>query len=141
MRLKVLIMTVMLSALAPHTATQAQRFGGDQWQELCRQTVDFGIDNDTIKISDNEDFHGNRAFRKLRFVAGGNDVWMIAIGLVFLNGYREDVCVDRMIDRDGEFIVDLPGERSFLRQIDMKYSANPRISFSIGGIWSASHFG
>jgi hypothetical protein len=51
-----------------------------------------------------------------------------------MNGYSEDVRVDKVIRNGGELLVDLPGERSFLRQIDMQYSSNFGFSFGSGGL-------
>lgn len=128
---------VALAALTAVTPAQAQRGpggGGDNWEMLGRQTVGFGNDRDSIQISQNEGWFRDKSFRTLRFVAEGNDVSLIALRLVYLNGHAEDLRVDRMIRRGQDLRVDLPGERSFLRQIDMQYKGNVGLSIGAGGI-------
>ena len=134
MRLRAVLLSAILLALTPFATAYAQRGGDDRWEQLGRQTVGLGVDRDVIKISDSEDFYRNRAFRQLRFRAEGNDVNMMSLTLVYLNGHREELRIGKMIRRDGELVVDLPGERSFLRAIEMQYSANPSISFGSGGL-------
>jgi hypothetical protein len=135
MRIRMALAIAMLCLAALPMAAQAQKFGpGDRWEELGRQTVGFGVDNDTIRLNQNEDFYRNRAYRTLRFTAEGNEVNLIALRLIFMNGYVEDVRVDRTIPRGGELLVDLPGERSYLRQIDMRYRSGIGLSLGGGGI-------
>jgi hypothetical protein len=92
---------------------------------LGEQRVGFRVDRDTINIGQSEDWFRNRSFRSLRFHADGNDVQMMAIRLVYLNGHVEDIRVNRPIRRGGDLRVDLRGDRSFLRQIDMTYRSRP----------------
>jgi hypothetical protein len=114
---------------------QAQRpRGPDAWELLGEKSVGLGVDRDSIVISHGEEWYRNRAFRTLRFVAEGNDVHLISIRIVYLNGHAEDVRVDRVIRRNGELLVDLRGERSFLRQVDMRYRSNVGLSVGGGGI-------
>ena len=87
---------------------------------LGEQRVGFRVDRDTINIGQSEDWFRNRAFGALRFHADGNDVHMMAIRLVYLNGHSEDLRVDRQIRAGGDLRVDLRGDRSYLRQIEMK---------------------
>lgn len=122
----------LIAAIAP---VQAQRGpGGDNWEMLGRQTVGFGTDRDSIRISENESFFRDKAFKTLRFAAEGNDVNLISITLVYINGYSEELRVDRTIRRGGDLVVDLPGERSYLRQIDMRYRGGVGLSIGGGGI-------
>lgn len=122
----------VVAALSP---VQAQRGpGGDNWEMLGRQTVGFGTDRDSIRISENEGFFRDKAFRTLRFAAEGNDVDLISITLVYINGQSEEVRVGRVIRRGSDLAVDLPGERSYLRQIDMRYRGGVGLSIGGGGI-------
>jgi hypothetical protein len=88
---------------------------------LGEQRVGFRVDRDTIKIGQSEDWFRDRSFRALRFHADGNDVHMMGIRLVYLNGHVEDVRVDGRIRSGGNLRVNLRGDRSYLRQIDMTY--------------------
>jgi hypothetical protein len=92
---------------------------------LGEQRVGFRVDRDTIDIGQSEDWFRNRAFRSLRFHADDNDVHMMAIRLVYLNGHIEDLRVNRQIRAGGDLRVDLRGDRSYIRQIEMTYRARP----------------
>jgi hypothetical protein len=50
---------------------------------------------------------------------------MMAIRLVYLNGHTEDLRVDRRIRAGGDMRVELRGDRSYLRQIEMTYRSRP----------------
>jgi hypothetical protein len=92
---------------------------------LGEQRVGFRVDRDTINIGQSEDWFRNRSFRSLRFRADGNDVHMMAVRLVYLNGHTEDLRVDRRIRAGGDMRVELRGDRSYLRQIEMTYRSRP----------------
>jgi hypothetical protein len=92
---------------------------------LGEQRVGFRVDRDTINIGQSEDWFRNRAFRSFRFHADGNDVHMMAIRLVYLNGHIEDLPLDRQIRAGGDLRVDLRGDRSYIRQIEMTYRSRP----------------
>lgn len=92
---------------------------------LGEQRVGFGVDRDVINIGRGEDWYRDRWFRALHFAAERNDIHMISIRLVYLNGYAEDLRVDRLIRQGTQLAVDLGGQRSFLRQIEMTYRSRP----------------
>jgi len=121
----------MLLTLVGGPAEAQRPRGPDAWELLGEKTVGLGVDHDSIVISHGEEWYRNRAFRTLRFVAEGNDVHLISIRIVYLNGHAEDLRIDRMIRRGGDLLVDLRGERSYLRQVDMRYRSN--IGLSVGG--------
>jgi hypothetical protein len=92
---------------------------------LGEQRVGFGVDRDVINIGRAEDWYRDRWFRALHFAAERNDIHMISIRLVYLNGYAEDFRIDRLIRQGTQLAVDLGGQRSFLRQIEMTYRSRP----------------
>ena len=92
---------------------------------LGEQRVGFRVDRDTINIGQSEDWFRNRSFRSLRFHADGNDVHMMAIRLIYLNGHAEDLRVDQRLRAGGDLRVDLRGDRSYLSQIEMTYRSRP----------------
>ena len=92
---------------------------------LGEQRVGFRVDRDTITINQSEDWFRNRSFRSLRFKADGNDVHMMAVRLVYLNGHNEDLRVDRSIRAGGDMRIELRGDRSYLKQIEMTYRSRP----------------
>lgn len=92
---------------------------------LGQQRVGFRVDRDIIRVNQGEDWFRNRRYRALYFQAEGNDVYMMSIRLVYLNGFAEDFRVDRVIRQGDDLPIDLRGERSFIRQIEMVYRSRP----------------
>jgi hypothetical protein len=110
---------------APPALVRVAPGPGPDWVVLGRQTVGFAVDRDAINIGQSEDWFRTRSFRTLHIEAQRNDVHMISIRLVYLNGYGEDFRIDRLI-RQGELLpIDLRGERSYLRRIELTYRARP----------------
>jgi hypothetical protein len=121
------MMLVLMGALA--TDANAQRWREwereRQWQLLGERSVGFGVDRDVIRVGQGEDWYRDRRFRTLHFIAEGNDVYMMSIRLVYFNGYGEDFRVDQLIRQGDDFPIDLRGERSFIRAIEMVYRSRP----------------
>jgi len=92
---------------------------------LGERLVDFRVDRDIIDIGQSEEWYRNRQFRSLYFRAERNDVFMMGVRIVYLNGWTEDFRVDRLIPQGGEYVLDLRGDRSYLRQIEMTYRSRP----------------
>ena len=113
----------------------AQRFDRDrdgrrgglnpEWVLLGEKSVGFRVDRDVINIGHGEDWYRERRFRMLQFVADRNDVHMMSIRLVYMNGYGEDFRVDRLIRQGDSLPLDLRGERSYIRRIEMVYRSRP----------------
>jgi hypothetical protein len=115
-------MTV-LCAFVP--AANAQRRDRNELILLGEQQVGFRVDRDVINVAQTEDWYRTRAFKTLHFRAERNDVHMMSIRIVYMNGYAEDFRTDRLI-RDGQdLVVDLRGDRSFIRRVEMVYRARP----------------
>jgi hypothetical protein len=126
------VIAALLLAVAAVSPAAAQRGGGSEWELLGEQTVSFGRDRDVVEINRSEDYFRDRRYRQLRFVVTGSDVLMRSITLNYLNGYSEQLSVDRLLRVGEQVPIDLRGERSFLRQIVMDYSARPGIDLSRG---------
>lgn len=125
---------IVLGGMASEAAAQRRDRDGDrrdrggdrrEWVLLGEQAVGFRVDRDVIRINQSEDWYRSRRFRTLHFKAQGNDIHMMSIRLVYMNGFGEDFRVDRLIRQGDEMPVDLRGERSFVRQIEMVYRARP----------------
>lgn len=127
MRVRALVLGLALALSAAMPLAHAQRGGGgdSQWEFLGEQRVGFTVDKDTITINQNEAWFRTRRFKSLRFVAEGNEVHMISARLVYLNGHAEDLRIDRLIPSGGQLAVDLKGEKSYIRQIEMVYRSKP----------------
>lgn len=118
---------LVLTALATDAMAQ-RRDRGDrdrEWVLLGEQSVGFRVDRDTIRIGQSEDWYRDRAFRRLHLVAEGNDIHLIAVRLVYFNGFGEDYRVDRLIRPGEDQAIELRGDRSFVRQIELTYRARP----------------
>lgn len=116
LRSAVLAILALMIAL-PASAQRAQR----DWVLLGQQEVGFMVDRDVINV----EREGIR-FSQLRIEAERNDVYLISLRLVYQNGFAEDFRVDRELKAGLEaFPVDLRGERSYLRRIEMVYRARP----------------
>src|SRR3954453_3716779 len=96
-----------------------------EWELLGQKRVGFGIDRDVIQVGQSEDWYRTRRFRSLHFQALRNDVHMLSIRLVYLNGFGEDFRVDRLIRQGEDLPLDLRGERSFIGRIEMIYRSRP----------------
>lgn len=92
---------------------------------LGQKRVGFRVDRDIIRVDQSEDWYRSRRYRTLYFQAEGNDVHMMSIRLVYLNGYAEDFRIDRLIRQGDDLPIDLRGERSYIRQIEMVYRSRP----------------
>jgi hypothetical protein len=92
---------------------------------LGEKQVGFLVDRDVIRVNQPEDWFRERAFTALRFQAERNDIHMISIRVVYLNGYAEDFRVDQLIRQGADLRVDLRGDRSYIRQIEMVYRSRP----------------
>jgi hypothetical protein len=105
---------------------EGRRGGFDpDWVLLGEKSVAFRVDRDVINIGHGEDWYRDRRFRQLRFVADRNDVHMMSIRLVYHNGFAEDFRVDRLIRQGDSLPLDLRGDRSFIRRIEMVYRSRP----------------
>jgi Protein of unknown function (DUF2541) len=115
----------MTGAQAQYRDRDANRGGRPELVLLGEQQVGFRVDRDVINIGQNEDWYRSRAFRNLHFRAERNDVHMMNIRVVYMNGFAEEFRTDRLIRNGQDLVVDLRGERSFIRSIEMVYRARP----------------
>lgn len=113
---------LVLALLA--TDAMAQR-RDREWILLGEQTVGFGVDRDTVRIGQSEDWYRDRAFRRLHLVAERNDIYLISLRLVYFNGFSEEYRVDRLIREGTDQAIELRGDRSFVRAIEMLYRSRP----------------
>jgi len=97
----------------------------DDWLLLGEQKVGFGVDKDVINVRHAEDWFRNRAFRMLHFVTEDNDLHLMSLRIVYFNGFTEEIRVDKQIRAGGHVAVDLRGDKSFLRRIEMTYRSKP----------------
>jgi hypothetical protein len=103
------------------------RVSREDWELLGRQTVGFGQDRDIIRVNQTESgWRGRgRGIDKVHFTAENNEVFMNSIRVTYLNGVSEEYRIGKLIPNGGDLAVDLPGERSFIREIEMSYRSRP----------------
>lgn len=118
-----LLLTLMI---AP---SQAQRGpGGDRWVPLGELKVGFVADRDVLRLTrDEEWFRREGPFSDLRLTAERNDVHLINVRVVYLNGFAEDYKIDQLLRQRQSINIDLRGDRSYLRQIEFIYRS--RLNF------------
>ncbi|MEZ5843244.1 MAG: hypothetical protein R3D27_05855 [Hyphomicrobiaceae bacterium] len=117
--LRALVATaILITALALGRPAEARE---SRWVLLGEHRVGFQADRDVIRLNRDEGW-----FRALRLDAERNDVYVFKLTLVYLNGYREEIPVNRML-RAGERSpsIDLNAERSFIREIELSYRSRP----------------
>jgi hypothetical protein len=96
-----------------------------EWILLGEKAVGFRVDRDTIVVNHPEDWYRNRGFRRLHLIAERSDIHLMAVRLIYMNGYEEDFPVDRRIQDGQDQPIDLHGERKYLRRIEMTYRSRP----------------
>ena len=116
---------VLAGVMAADANAQRRDRFDPEWVLLGEKSVGFRVDRDVINIGQGEDWYRDRRFRQLRFVAERNDVHMMSIRLVYFNGFGEDFRVDRLIRQGEDLPIDLRGDRSFIRRIEMVYRSRP----------------
>ena len=126
--LGVLAGALLVAGLAGDASAQRRDRDRDRdrdWTLLGEKSVGFRVDRDVIRISHAEDWYRDRSFRRLHLVADGNDIHLMGVRLVYFNGFGEDYRVDRLLRQGDDQVIELRGDRSFLRQIELTYRSRP----------------
>ncbi len=119
---------LLLTLMVAPSMAQRGPGGGDRWVTLGEQKVGFGVDRDVLRLNRDEDwFRREGPFSDLRLTAERNDIHMINVRVVYLNGFAEDYRVDQLLRNGRSINLDLRGERSYLRQIEFIYRS--RLNF------------
>lgn len=106
--------------------SEAQRGREGRWIPLGEKSVGFHVDRDVLRLNHDEGwFNREGPFRSLRFTAEGNDIHLINVRVVYMNGFAEDFPINRLLRRGEDTDIDLRGNRSYLRQIDFIYRSRP----------------
>lgn len=98
------------------------------WHLLGGKTVNFRGDRDVIRLTRDEGWYATRSFNKLHLVVSDGHVMLEDIRIVYINGYAETIGVGRGLRAGTDLTVDLRGDRSYLRQIEMRYRLEPGAS-------------
>jgi hypothetical protein len=126
-----IVAAIVLVATAWVTDALAQR--GPQFDRRLRgelvllgeKSVGFLVDRDVIRVGQTEEWFASRAFKTLYFQAERNEVFMISVRVVYINGFAEEFRVDQPIRAGSWLPIDLRGDRSYIREIQMVYRSRP----------------
>ncbi|MEZ5842207.1 MAG: hypothetical protein R3D27_00550 [Hyphomicrobiaceae bacterium] len=95
--------------------------GRGRWVSLGRKQVGFIVDRDVVPVGRDEGW-----LRAIRLKAERNDVRLINVRVVYQNGFAENFGADTTLRPGGApYEIDLRGERSFLKQIELIYRSRP----------------
>jgi hypothetical protein len=95
-------------------------FGRD-WELLGTQTVGFNVDRDVVQVGRREG-----RFTRIALEVQENDIFLLDLKVVFMNGQVQDIPVRSLIRRGSRTApLDLRGGERFIRQVEMTYRARP----------------
>jgi hypothetical protein len=93
----------------------------ERWVQLGCKRVGFLVDRDVIPVGRQEG-----RFKAIRLKAGGSDVHMLDLKVVYSNGEVDDLPVRADIRAGGQTrAIDLKGRERSIRQIEMVYRSKP----------------
>jgi hypothetical protein len=95
-----------------------------RWIFLGEKIVDFRAERDVIELGYPEDWFRDRAFRTLHFFAERNDVLMHRIRIRYFDDRAQDIEIERPIPEGSDLAIDLGGDRSYIRRIEMFYRSS-----------------
>ena len=125
------VVALLFLVMAGPSAAQRGPGGGDRWVNLGEQRVGFLVDRDVLRLNRDEAwFRSEGPFSDLRLTAEGNDIHMINVRVVYMNGFAEDFRIDQLLRNRQSLNIDLRGDRSYLRQIEFIYRS--RLNFKGG---------
>jgi hypothetical protein len=94
---------------------------GQFWDFLGYTQVDGGQDHGSIRVA-----HQDRFFRTIQLRVSGESIFLDRVVIHFANGTcRELVVTGRILSQEGNYLVDLAGERSALESIELWYFKEP----------------
>jgi len=119
---------------SPAAAQRGTERSQGSWELLGEARVALRGDSDVIEVARDEEFYRNKSYRRIRLVIDGGDVRLRNLKLVYLNGHIENLAVARTLSAGEEFIVDLKGERSYLKTVVLEHKGRLSFSFGPGGL-------
>lgn len=120
----VVIWLMAIVAVAPADAQRAARPAqAPMWEILGETRVGFSVDRDVISVGEPDAFFRNRSYDRLRVTADRGEVNLQSLRIRYINGFEETLPVDRSVRPGASTVVDLPGRRSYIAQIELTYSA------------------
>lgn len=113
------MLALMVSFFVADTAS-AQRGFAPRWTVLGQQKVGFLVDKDVVRVGRDEGW-----LRAIRLTARGNQIEVQNVRIVYANGYSEDFPANFKLRQGQSQVVDLRGERAYLKEIHFTYRSKP----------------
>jgi hypothetical protein len=93
------------------------------WELLGETRVGFAVARDVVSVGQSYSFYRNRSYDRLRLTADRGEVKLQSLLVRYINGYEEKLPLDKSVRPGASVIVELPGRRSYVAQIEMTYNA------------------
>jgi len=107
--------------MAGDASAQRRDRDRDDWELLGTQTVGFRVDRDVIRVG-----RGEGPFTRIALEARENDIFLMDLKVVFLNGQVQDLPVRALLRANSRTrSIDLVGGERGIRQIEVVYRARP----------------
>lgn len=98
------------------------------WELLGETRVGFNVDRDVISVGQPDSFYSNRSYDRLRLTADRGEVRLLSLTVRYINGFEEILPMDRAVRPGDSAIIDLPGRRSYIAQLELTYKAEGKSS-------------
>lgn len=95
------------------------------WVSLSESPFSLRGNRHVIRLRMGEQWYRTRIFDRLHLQATEGEVDITEIRIVYINGYAETIRVGRGLKSGADLAVDLPGQRSYLRQIEIFHRPLP----------------
>ena len=99
-----------------------------KWELLGETRVGFSVERDVISVGQPDAFYRNRSYDRLRLTADRGEVRLRSLRLRYINGFEETLPLERSVRPGASVVVELPGRRSYIAQIEMTHSAEGKSS-------------
>ena len=120
-----LVMLVCATTLTTGTMALAQGRSDPKpiWELLGDTRVGFAVTRDVVSVGQSYSFYRNRSYDRLRITADRGEVKLQSLLVRYINGYEENLPLDKSVRPGASIVVELPGRRSYIAQIEMTYNA------------------
>ena len=120
-----LVMLVCATKLTAGTVALAQGRSDSKplWELLGETRVGFAVARDVVSVGQSYSFYRNRSYDRLRLTADRGEVKLQSLLVRYINGYEEKLPLDKAVRPGASVVVELPGRRSYIAQIEMTYNA------------------
>jgi hypothetical protein len=122
LRLCLATLCAIASSILPVCA-QERTAPAATWELLGETRVGFNVARDVISVGQSYSFYRSRSYDRLRLTADRGAVRLKSLQLRYINGFEETLPVERAVRPGASVVVELPGRRSYIAQIEVTHSA------------------